>query len=73
MSFAKAIVAKSKSKHVNWVAFGAHLMKQKSIVRNVKQEATRIKTSKISATGSKNQLRNEPIAKFGHTIFQTKD
>jgi hypothetical protein len=73
MSFARAIVAKSKSKHVNWAAFGVHLMKQKSIVRNVKQKATRIKTSKISAMGSKNQLKNEPITKFGRTISQIEE
>jgi hypothetical protein len=58
---------------VNWAAFGVHLVKQKSIVKNVKQEATRIKTSKINAMGSKNQLKNEPIAKFGHTISQIEE
>jgi hypothetical protein len=44
MLFAKAIIAKWKGKHVNWATFGAHLMKQKSIMKNVKQEATRIKS-----------------------------
>jgi nucleoid DNA-binding protein len=53
VSFAEVIIAKSKGKHVNLVAFGAHLMKQKSIVRNVKQEATSIKASKIGAMGFK--------------------
>jgi hypothetical protein len=48
-------------------------MKQKSIVKNAKQEATRIKASKIDATGSKKQLQKEPIIKFGHTISQVKD
>jgi len=36
VSFAKAIVTKSKGKHVNWATFGAHFMKQKLIVKNVK-------------------------------------
>lgn len=56
MSFAKTIIVKSKGKHVNWANFGVHLMKQKSIVMNVKQEATRIKASKIDAMSSKKQL-----------------
>jgi hypothetical protein len=47
VSFAKAIVPKSKSKHVNWVAFSFHLMKQKLIVRNAKQEVARIRAIKI--------------------------
>jgi hypothetical protein len=38
-----------------------------------KTKGTRIKASKIGATGSRKQLQKEPIAKFGHTIFQTED
>jgi hypothetical protein len=53
MLFARAIVAESKGKHVNWATFGVHLMNQKSIVKNVKQEATRVKANKIGATSSK--------------------
>jgi hypothetical protein len=50
MSFAKAIVLESKGKYVNWVAFNLHLMKQKLIVRNAKQEVARIRASKIYYT-----------------------
>jgi len=58
---------------VNWATFGAHLMKQKSIVRNAKQKAAKIRASQIGATRSKKQLQKEPTTKFGHTISQTKD
>jgi hypothetical protein len=71
--FVRAIVAKSKGKHVNWAAFGAHLMNQKSIVKNAKQKATRVRANKIGATSSKKQLQKKPITKFGHTISQIKD
>ncbi len=73
MLFARAIVIESKGKHVNWATFGAQLMKQKSIVKDAKQKATRIKAIKIGATNSKKQLQMEPTTKFGHTISQTKD
>ncbi len=39
MLFAKAIVVESKGKLVNWATFGAHQMKQKSIVKNAKLKA----------------------------------
>jgi hypothetical protein len=47
VSFTKAIVPKSKGKHVNWVAFSLHLKKQKLVVRNAKQEVARIRASKM--------------------------
>jgi hypothetical protein len=38
---------------VNWATFNAHLMNQKSIVKNAKQKATRVKASKIGTISSK--------------------
>jgi len=50
VSFAKAIVVESNGKHVNWATFGLHLVKQKLIMRNAKQEVPRIRASKIYYT-----------------------
>lgn len=53
---------KSKGTPINWVAFGAHIMKQQIMSKKTKQQATKVKSNKVVTKASLNLKERVPLS-----------